>query len=136
MANWMNTINIADVMGDDVTPMDAAKVVAQRLKTIQPHLKFPAGTPSDLRDELLSGIDNVVWDFETVEEQDDFNAALDYLYDIGDNVFSRTRGVATTFLWIETMTPDDSTQQSAEHPSAAPIGGGTERVDGDEEEPG
>lgn len=136
MANWLNTINIADVMGDDATPMDAAKEVASRLKALKPHLRFPDNVAGDLRDELLSGIDNVVWDFEDAQDMDDFNAALDYLYDIGDNVFSRTRGVATTFLWIETMTPDDSTQQSAEHPSAAPIGGGTERVDGDEEEPG
>ena len=93
MANWQHTLPLKDLWvkyeeedNPDIPPNEATengRIVASRLRKLSEEL-------SPLPGKLAK---NLALDFEAVEDIDDFNEAMDSLWDFGDRYL----------IWVETL---------------------------------
>ena len=104
MANWLNKINIADLMegDDDESAVRVGSLVAGRMKQLKPYLKFGPHAPLSMKNDIREQFESIIEELEGVFVLEDFNLALEHLYDLGDMSLDDTVLGGRKFLWIET----------------------------------
>jgi hypothetical protein len=81
MANWQHRLKLKDISEaydrKEIDSKEAGKKTSERIKQLAEHL-IPAY--ASYKEEFLE----IAYQFESVEDQDDYNNCLEQLYDLGD----------------------------------------------------